>query len=190
MLLVWLLSGAPARAGADAPDSARAGLRRDSYKVRPGAGWTVDSLTVAGLEEPGVRRVRASGRIRLPLASVWRVLADQVNGPGECWPGLKECEVESASGDTIVARYIAPLPVFRDRRYRLRNVVDGEARQVIFELVPGYGNVRSVAGRWRAVALGDSLTRVDYHADIDPGTRWIPGFIVNWATKSAIPRLY
>ena len=89
-----------------------------------------------------------------------------------------------------MARYKIPIPIFRDRRYRLRIVNYCARMRKVFQEVPGYGNVRSISGSWQVVPISDSVTRVDYDLETDPGVKLVPGFIVGWATKKVVPSVY
>ncbi|MFB3907481.1 MAG: hypothetical protein ACE15D_03660 [Candidatus Eisenbacteria bacterium] len=181
LLFVGLSAAAPAEPASEQPDES------SEQKFR-NKGWILDRITIEGAERPGVRRLHATGRIALPAFDVWRIIA--YNGGAKEWPSVKESIVEKSVGDTLVKRYTVSVPVFKDRRYRLQSIVDDQKRQVRFELVPGYGNVREIRGSWTVLEISDSLTTVLYQLDTDPGVKLIPGFIVSWATKHAVPRLY
>jgi len=177
-----------ADSAAHADAAARRAARADADLAKEG--WCIDSVRVSGADEPGFRAVRASARMAVPASSVWGVLSGSVRSEHETWPGIKESILESVSGDTITKRYVVAVPVFKDRRYRLKTVCNASVMQAVFWSVPGYGNVRGIHGSWTVTALADSLTRVDYAAHIDPGMKLVPGFIVSWATKRAVPRLF
>lgn len=151
-------------------------------------GWSLDSLHVEGIDRPGVRRVTASGRLRLPARMAWEVILGDKRS--EKWPGVEESVREYVHADTMITRYRLGVPIFKDRRYRMRFLHDSAQRNIHFEMVPGYGNVREARGFWKIVALSDSLTQVLYQIDTDPGMSYIPRFLVNWATKRQIPKIY
>ena len=188
--LLLLLAAGFLAAGRGASASGTEGGGRGADSQLAQRGWAVDSLELTRANEPGVRSVHARGRIALPARQVWDVLSGEVRAKSESWPGIKESILESVSGDTVTRRYVVGVPVYKDRRYRMSTVCDPSRMRVDFWQIPGYGNVREIRGSWRVVPLGDALTRLDYDVDVDPGVRWVPRFIVNWATKSAIPRLY
>lgn len=173
---------APRPAGADAEDDAR---HADEKLAKNG--WAVDSLLVEGTDSPGVRHVVASGRIALPAYAVWGAMADNED---EDWPGLNDVIVEYENGDTIISRYELGVPVYADRTYRLKVVYDRSTYTMHFEQLHGYGNVKEIRGHWKIVSLGDSLSKATYTLWTDPGVKWIPGFIINWATKREIPHLF
>lgn len=152
-------------------------------------GWVVDSIDVRGADVPGLRHLIASGRIAAPARDVWTVIS-RPDYSSDNWPSLKEVVVESVIADTTISRYAMAVPVYPDRRYRLRSVSDAANMRFSFELIPGYGNVHEIKGCWTVSALGDSLCRAIYVLDTDPGTRLVPGFIVSWATRKTIPRSF
>jgi hypothetical protein len=151
------------------------------------AGWTIDHLEIAGADRPGVRHLTVSGRFRLPADRVWRAIAyeDETD-----WPGIDQGTVEYQNGDTTIACYKIAVPVFKDRRYRLRIVNDDASMREDFYQVPGYGNVKTIDGTWKVMPLSDKITRVDYILYTDPGVKLIPGFIINWATRRMVPGVY
>jgi len=194
LLLALLLVIAAAGSGSPEPPAGPVpAYDKEATERLEREGWSVDAIRLEGAEQPGVRHVRAEGRIRLPVGRVWQILTGETRGAerdADTWPGIKESIFESARGDTVVRRYLMGVPVYKDRRYRLATVADPDRMQVSFSMIPGYGNVREIEGAWRVVPLGESLTQVIYDLETDPGVRFVPGFIVNWATKNAIPRLY
>ncbi len=145
-------------------------------------GWTIDRVTVSGTERPGICHLVVSGRFAIAAAAVWQEIAHQYEtGWGT---------TEYANGDTTMARYKIPIPVLRDRRYRLRIVNHCAMMREDFQEVPGYGNVRSIRGSWQVVPISGSVTRVDYDLETDPGVKLVPGFVIGWATKRVIPSVY
>jgi hypothetical protein len=168
---------------ADADSTAKADLQLQEN------GWTVDSITLIGANAPGVRHLEASGRIAAPSDSVWAVIS-RPDDEGDHWPSLKDVVVEKATTDTVIARYTMAIPVYPDRHYRLRSVADHKRKRFNFEMLPGYGNVHEIKGYWLVTSLGDSLSRVIYVLDTDPGARLIPGFLIDWATRKTIPRSF
>ncbi|MBP6875458.1 MAG: hypothetical protein KBD56_05265 [Candidatus Eisenbacteria bacterium] len=148
----------------------------------------MDSLRVEGIDRPGVRRATATAHVRLPADIVWEVIIGEKRS--EKWPSVEESVQEYARGDTVITRYRIGVPVFKDRKYRMRFVRDRRAGMLRFELVPGYGNVDEARGFWKVIPLGESLTRIVYQLDTDPGMSYIPGFLVSWATKRQIPRIF
>jgi hypothetical protein len=191
---VWPARGAAgpeARAAEQAQEQAEAAaadssLDADAHLAEHG--WSLDSLHVEGIDRPGVRRVTASGRLRLPAQMAWEVILGDKRS--EKWPGVEESVKEYVHADTMITRYRLGVPIFKDRRYRMRFLHDRGQRNIQFEMVPGYGNVREARGFWKIVALSDSLTQVLYQVDTDPGMSYIPRFLVNWATKRQIPKIY
>jgi hypothetical protein len=178
------LFAAAAHGDPDRSDSTAAAdlrLRRD--------GWTMDSVRLEGADQPGTRHLVASGRIAAPANDIWRVV-DRPTKQEEHWPSLKEVVVESASGDTVIARYTMSVPVYPDRRYRLRTTSGAEPMRLDFEMIPGYGNVHQIKGYWKVTPLDDSTSHLLYVLDTDPGVRLVPGFIVSWATRKTVPRLF
>jgi hypothetical protein len=173
---------APAVARADAADDAR-----EANEELAEHGWVVDSLQVLGTDSPGVRHVVATGRIALPAAEVWGAMADSDD---KGWPGLNNVVLEYENGDTLISRYELGIPVYADRTYRLKVVYDRPTYTMLFQQLHGYGNVKEIRGHWRVVALGDSLAKATYTLWTDPGVRWIPGFIITWATRREIPHLF
>ena len=151
-------------------------------------GWLVDTVQLTEGDRPGIQRLFASGRFLLPAAQVW----DAVPGVGDTgtWPGITESVLEASNGDTSIRRYTLSIPLYTDRHYRLRKIHDRDRMSLQFSMVPGYGNVREIKGSWTVRALSDSLTGLEYRLDTDPGVRWIPEFIVRWATKRMIPRTF
>ncbi len=103
------------------------------------------------------------------------------------WPGLNKIVREYENGDTLISRYELGVPVYADRTYRLRVINDHPNRTMRFQQIHGYGNVREIRGYWSVKAESDTLSMVTYCVYTDPGAKWIPGFIVNWATKREIP---
>lgn len=148
-------------------------------------GWVIDSIRVGEGNEPGIQHLFASGRILLPATDVWSALEDRKGR--ENWPAIKESVLEETRGDTTIRRYKLDVPLYKDRSYKLRNIHDRTRMNLRFSMVPGYGNVDAIEGVWRLTALSDSLTAIEYRVDTDPGVRWVPDFIVRWATKRAIP---
>jgi hypothetical protein len=184
LALVAVLAAPPARASSAEADSiASRGVRLRQQ------GWIVDSISVRGADVPGLRHLFASGRVAAPARAVWTVIS-RPDDPNDNWPSLKEVVVESAIADTVICRYAMAVPVYPDRRYRLRCVSDSERMLYTFAMVPGYGNVHEITGSWAVSSLGDSICRVIYVLDTDPGTRLVPGFIVSWATRKTIPRSF
>ncbi|MBD3161295.1 MAG: hypothetical protein GF346_03770, partial [Candidatus Eisenbacteria bacterium] len=152
-------------------------------------GWTIDAFQLEGTEEPGVRRVQAEVRFALPAKAVWKVINGESRGNTR-WPGFKEAELVWASGDSSISRYHLDVPLYRDRHYELLKVEDQDAMALDFAMVPGYGNVDEIEGRWNVTPVSDTLTYVEYRLDTDPGVDLVPGFIVEWATKNAIPKSF
>ncbi len=152
-------------------------------------GWTIDTLTLTGADTPGVRHLTAVGRIAQPPSLVWKIIEAPDSEEGG-WPSVKESIIESENGDTTISRFVVSIPVYKDRRYRLRSIIDRPRMCLYFEMVPGYGNVRAIDGRWEVAALGDSLAQLTYVLDTDPGVKLVPRFIVDWATRKAVPRLF
>ena len=167
--------------GDDADDA------READKDLAKQGWVVDSLHLEGGDQPGVRHFLAVGRIRLPVDPVWLAMANQND---QDWPGLNDVVREYANGDTMISRYKLGVPIYADRVYRLRVVNDHPTRTMMFDQIPGYGNVKEIKGRWSTSALSDTLSLVTYDLYSDPGVKWIPGFIVNWVTKREIPHVF
>jgi hypothetical protein len=190
-LAVWLgatigleaLSMTAARAAEEAEEA-----NADSLQLYT-QGWTVDSIRISHAQAPGVRHLVASGRIAAPVRDVWEVVSRPPR-EGQWWPGIKEATIERVEADTQVVRYTLSVPFYRDRHYELRSVADQREGRFLFEMVPGYGNVRAINGYWQVSALSDSLTRVNYVLDTDPGVSLVPRFIVNWATRRAVPRTF
>ena len=172
----------PAAAAADQADD----VRKANEELAK-HGWVVDSLRVQGTDQEGIRHLIAHGRVRLPVDAAWDAMANENE---EDWPGLNDVVREYANGDTLISRYKLGIPVYADRSYRLRIINDHPARTMNFEQIPGYGNVKEIRGYWSAAPLSDSLSTLTYCLYTDPGVRWIPGFIVNWATKREIPHLF
>ncbi len=152
-------------------------------------GWTIDSITIQGADIPGLRHLIASGRIAAPARDVWAVVS-RPDDKSDNWPSLKEVVIEHANADTMISRYTMTVPVYPDRRYRLRTVSDGKRMKFDFEMIPGYGNVHEIRGYWKVSALSDSLTHVVYVLDTDPGVMLVPGFVISWATRKTIPRSF
>lgn len=150
-------------------------------------GWTIDSLQITGAESPGVRHLVVSGRFNVPSRSVWQAIAYDIETD---WPGVDAEKPEYENGDTTVALYKISIPVFRDRRYRLRVINHDATMREEFHQVPGYGNVRTIDGWWQVEAISDSVTRVAYDLLTDPGVKLVPGFIISWATKRMVPGMY
>ena len=150
-------------------------------------GWIMDVLTLTGTDAPGIRHLVATGRVLLPAGTVWRVIAGNNQFR---WPGIRQSVLERQEGDTVIARYKLSVPIYRDRRYRLRLVADNERMQLRFKMVPGYGNVREIRGSWEVQPLSSTLSQVSYNLEADPGVKWIPRTIVDWATKRQVPRLF
>jgi hypothetical protein len=150
-------------------------------------GWTIDTLQITGAERPGVRHLSVRGRFKVPANSVWQAIA---YADETAWPGIDQGALEYENGDTTVARYKISIPVFKDRRYRLRVVNNDSTMFEEFHQVPGYGNVHAIDGTWQVEPISDSLTRVDYELDTDPGVKLVPGFIISWATKRMVPGVY
>jgi hypothetical protein len=150
-------------------------------------GWVVDSLHVEGTDQPGLRHLFARGRVRIPAEAAWQAMANEND---EDWPGLKNVVREYENGDTLISRYKLGVPVYADRTYRLRIINDHPKWTMNFQQIHGYGNVREIHGYWSISATSDTLSQVVYCLYTDPGAKWIPGFIVNWATKREIPHLF
>jgi hypothetical protein len=150
-------------------------------------GWTVDRLDLKDTDRPGTRSLFADGRIMLPARDVWRVIAGD---SGKEWPGINESVLEATRGDTTIRRYKLDIPIFEDRTYRLRMIRDDEKMRLRFAKVPGYGNVHEINGTWEVRALSDTASRIQYRLETDPGVKLVPGFIIKWATKKAIPRSF
>lgn len=152
-------------------------------------GWALDSITIQGADVPGVRHLVASGRIAAPPRDVWAAVSC-LPDPGDKWPSVKEIVVERVGLDMTIARYTMAVPVFPDRHYRLRSTANPAQMRLSFEMIPGYGNVHEIRGYWQVVSLGDSLSRVIYVLDADPGVRLVPRFIIDWATRHTAPRSF
>jgi hypothetical protein len=152
-------------------------------------GWTIDAVLLSGAERPGMRRLTASGRIAAPAPLVWAAINNPGRHAGDL-PSIKEAIVESVDAETTIARYRMAIPVFKDRRYRLQLVSDPGRMKLRFEMIPGYGNVRALRGHWKVTALGDSLSHLTYVVETDPGVAHVPRFLVDWATRKAVPRFY
>jgi len=152
-------------------------------------GWVIDSLEVQGANLPGVRHLVASGRIAAPPESVWEAIASPPN-PDEKWPNLKEMVLERVSRDGYIARYTMAVPIYADRRYRLRTSADPSRRRFTFEMLPGYGNVHQIRGYWDVAPLGESDTRVTYVLDVDPGVKFVPEPIIDWVIRNAVPHSF
>lgn len=151
-------------------------------------GWTIDIFSLGEGDRSGVQRVFAQGRLQCPAPSIWTVIHG-ARDSGQ-WPSVKESVLESYEGNTEIRRYELSIPVYPDRRYKLLTINHDDLMFQEFSMVPGYGNVREIKGSWTVIPLADSLSLVEYRLDTDPGTRFIPGFIVKWATKKAIPRSF
>lgn len=184
LALIAVLAANPAGGAAAEADS----IEKADLQLRQN-GWVVDSITIQGAEEPGVRHLIASGRIAAPARDVWNIVSEPDDNCDN-WPSLREVVVERMTADTTVSRYIMSVPIYPDRRYRLRSVADRVRMKFDFEMVPGYGNVHTIKGYWQVTALRDSVSRVDYVLDTDPGVKLVPGFIVSWATRKTIPRSF
>jgi len=185
LALGTLLSAPPS--AADGPRSERRDEESDRHLREEG--WTVDSTSIHSTEVSGTHRLVASGRIASPVESVWALISSPPD-QGPTWPSLRDAVTEHAQGDTLVARFIMSVPLYPDRRYRLRSVADHAHLRIDFQMLPGYGNVHQIIGSWQIAPLGDSLTSVVYTVDTDPGVRLVPGFIIKWATRRTIPHLF
>ena len=139
-----LTLGPMAVRGDDADDA------RDADEDLAKQGWVVDSLHLEGGDQPGVRHFVAKGRIRLPVEPVWQAMANQND---QDWPGLNDVVREYINGDTLISRYKLGVPIYSDRKYRLRIINDHPTRTMYFEQIPGYGNVNEIKGRWSASGL-------------------------------------
>jgi hypothetical protein len=168
------------------PKSVWAG--RDSTDDLMTKGWAVDLLELEGTDRPGVRHLRAEGRFNLPAEQVWEVIVGDRGSNN--WPGIRESVLEQARGDTMIRRYALDVPIFPDRTYKLRMVRDTERMRLQFDRIPGYGNVNEIRGFWEVRAISPFESHVSYRLDTDPGVKLVPGFIVKWATKKAIPRSF
>lgn len=169
--------------------SEAAGSPRPERSASDAQGWRIETIELERSDSPGVRHLVAEGTIEAPARAIWSV----IDGPGEGgtkWPGVKETVIEHVAAETTIARYRLDIPVYRDRRYRLRTVSDSEAMLLRFEMIPGYGNVREIRGSWEVTPLTVLRSRVTYTLDTDPGVSLVPKFIVNWATRRAVPRLF
>ena len=151
-------------------------------------GWVIDTIQIGEGDRPGIQHLFASGRILLPATDVWSALENRKGR--ENWPSIKESVLEETRGDTTIRRYKLNVPLYKDRRYKLRNIHDVGRMNLRFSMVPDYGNVQAIDGSWNLTALSDSLTGIEYKLNTDPGVRLIPKFIVRWATKQAIPRTF
>ena len=180
-LLATLFVIASAHPAVAAPGVTDADLRLQD------TGWTIDHLEITGADRPGVRHLTVSGRFGLPANRVWRAIAYENETD---WPGIDQGTIEYQNGDTTIACYKISVPVFKDRRYRLRIVNDDASMREDFYQVPGYGNVKAIDGMWVVMPISDRVTRVDYILDTDPGVKLVPGFIINWATKRMVPDIY
>jgi hypothetical protein len=152
-------------------------------------GMAIDSLAIQGADVPGLRHLFVSGRIAARPVDVWAVISSSPD-PEEKWPSIKEAVLERAIGDTMDVRYTMEVPVYPDRRYRLRSVADRDRMRLDYEMIPGYGNVRNIGGYWQVIALSDSLSRVIYVLDTDPGVKLVPSFVIDWASRLTIPRTF
>jgi hypothetical protein len=160
---------------------AEAGSRLESE------GWVIDKLELSGIGKPGVRKLYVLGRIRVTAQAAWNAIAYSND---DDWPGLKEAAIERQNGDSLFGRYAISVPVFRDRRYRLVTVNKDSSMTETFWKIPGYGNVNTIDGRWQVAPISASECSVEYILCTDPGMKLIPGFIINWATKRAVPGLF
>lgn len=181
-IAVLMLIGAVPRPGS-AKDSAAPERRLD------GSGWAIDGISLRGTDRPGVRHMLVTGRIAAPPWLVWNVIRNTVRVRGAS-PDIKEAIVELAAADTTITRFKMAVPFYRDRRFRLRQVSDSRCMSLRFDMVPGFGNVREIRGRWIVGPSGDGSSRLTYMLDTDPGARLVPSFIVDWATRKAVPRFY
>lgn len=179
-LLLPALASAPPPAEAEERSSTGARLDTD--------GWSLEPIRIHGLETPGLRHVEARGLFRLPPRLVYRIIRGEIRIGA--WPGESESVLEVVEADTMIQRYRVSVPILADRRYRLRFVHDVPGMHILFEKVPGYGNVNAIRGSWRIRARSDSPAQVDYELDLDPGMRLIPRFIVDWATRRALPSVF
>jgi hypothetical protein len=152
-------------------------------------GWVIDGILLRGTDKPGIRRLLVTGRIAAPAWVVWNVVHDSDRSDGN-WPSIKESIVERAEAETTITRCRMAIPIYKDRRYRIRIVSDPARMRLLFDLVPGYGNVREIRGHWTVTPLGGAVSHLTYVLDTDPGVRLVPRFIVDWATRNAIPRLF
>jgi len=178
LLIVGIL---PLAAPANAPEEAE----RQELQDR---GWLVDTVQLTEGDRPGIQRLFASGRFLLPAAQVW----DAGPGVGDTgtWPGITESVLEASNGDTSIRRYTLSIPLYTDRHYRLRKIHDRDRIESAVQHGAGIRQRPGDQGKLDGPRLSDSLTGLEYRLDTDPGVRWIPEFIVRWATKRMIPRTF
>lgn len=166
-----------------------ADLQGDRNRELAEQGWTIDEFRVEDADQAGLRRIHAQARFAVPAEAIWQVIRGENRGSTR-WPGIKESELLWARGDSTICRYALDVPIFRDRHYDLLNIERRESMILDFEMVPGYGNVAEIQGRWNITPVSDDLSYVEYRLDTDPGVSLVPGFIVRWATRRAIPRSF
>lgn len=134
----------------------------------------------------GVKKAIVEGLINVEPCLVWQALLSK-----EKWNSVDEKVIEYASNDTFIVYSRVNLPTFllKDREYVIQCIADRENYIFSWTLVEGRGNINECSGSWIVMSSNASETQsyVRYTLYTDPNLKWIPRFLVDWATKKTLP---
>lgn len=156
----------------------------DSPRARALNGEIVVSVT--HLHRP-VRRVRVLGTVERPADQVYAVFTKFPDYP-KIFPYLKRCEVTGKTGDHLTTKSVFPMPwPFPERWVDSRVAANPALHRLRWDYLGG--NIRHYSGSVAIEALGKNRSLVDLEAAIDPSLPWIPGPLLSWFTKNALPNI-
>ncbi len=158
-----------------------------------------DSTHVVGSEESvkvsiekteikGVKKAIVEGVLDIDICRTWKAILSL-----DRWHGIKEKIVEYNQNDTLIIYSELDLPTIflANRKYVLKCVADNENYIFSWTHVKDRGNIKECYGVWELSPVDSSGTRTyaKYTVYSDPGLKMIPRFLVDWATKNALPNL-
>lgn len=125
------------------------------------------------------------GAVMAPPHEVWEAITTY-DAFREFLPLVSESYLRKRTGQ-VAHQYIKMNPPWPFHDQWMVNVHTEDKRRWNLSWYQGDGNVKLEHGYWQLTPMTDGRTKLQYHLTVDPWMDQMPGWVVEWVTRSVMP---
>lgn len=142
-------------------------------------------IVVALVNRHPIYHLDVYGAIDAPFDRVWRAVTDY-DDYKEFLPLVVESGVKKRTG-AAVYQYVRMRPPWPLHDHWMVNANVENRRKGTIAWTMADGNLRFERGYWQITPMGPNRTKLQYHLTVDPWLDVVPGWLVEFATRTVLP---
>lgn len=178
-MAVWMLAVTPSLAAPSALSLSQPYTASMEDQVRRG------EIVVTLINRHPVYHLDVYGAVTAPPHEVWEAITTY-DAYREFLPLVTESYLRKRTGQ-LAYQYIKMNPPWPFHDQWMVNVHVEDKKRWNLAWTMGDGNVKLEHGFWQLTPLPDGRTKLQYHLTVDPWMDQMPGWVVEWVTRSVMP---